>query len=385
MNMKTYQAPTVAQALAEVKRELGSEAVILGTRSFRKGGLLRLIGRRNMWEVTATTNLNVPRRISDGTYVPTQATPKSAAASTERSSQPAGGIGDQVAEIRQMVKSLLHGGKSSAKVQHELPGSVRKIRDELIGQDVTVKLADEMARQLCERLGPDELQDARKVRQEMRTLVAGSIRVAEPAVAATDEPRVIALIGPTGVGKTTTIAKLAANLKLRERKRVALVTIDSYRIAAVDQLRTYADIIDVPLKVTLTPAELHKAVGELKSQADVVLVDTAGRSQNDRLRLGQLRGFIAAAEANEVHLTLSATASRGCTSSTLERFAPLGPNRFVVTKLDEAATFGMILNIASAGVAISYATTGQDVPDDIERADAHRLADRIVGGGRYES
>jgi len=383
MNMKTYQAPTVGEALAEVKRELGSEAVILGTRSFRKGGLLRLIGGRNMWEVTATTNLNVPRRVAEGTYV---AVPDGgAAAPAARPVDPAGGIGDQVAEIRQMVMSLLHGRKPGGNAAPELPGSLRKIRDELIAQDVTVKLADDLVRQLRERLGPDDLKDARTARQEMRTLVAEKIRVARPDDPSGRGARVIALIGPTGVGKTTTIAKLAANLKLRERRRVALVTIDSYRIAAVDQLRTYADIIDVPLKVTLTPAELHKAVGELKTQADVVLVDTAGRSQNDRLRLGQLRGFIAAAEADEVHLTLSATASQGCTSSTLERFAPLGPNRLVVTKLDEATTFGMILNIASVGAAISYATTGQDVPDDIEPADAQRLADRIVGGGRYES
>jgi flagellar biosynthesis protein FlhF len=113
---------------------------------------------------------------------------------------------------------------------------------------------------------------------------------------------------------------------------------------------------------------------------DVILVDTAGRSQNDRLRLNQLRSFLAACRADEVHLVVSATANRRCARNVLAQFGPLGANRIILTKLDEAETFGMILNLSADGAAaVSYVTTGQDVPDDIELSDAQSLAKRIVG------
>jgi flagellar biosynthesis protein FlhF len=114
---------------------------------------------------------------------------------------------------------------------------------------------------------------------------------------------------------------------------------------------------------------------------DVVLIDTAGRSQNNRLRLSQLKSFISAAEPDEVHLVVSATANRACTATVLERFVPLGANRIIVTKLDEAGSFGVFLNVSEAGGGpISYITTGQDVPEDIARADAETLAECILAG-----
>jgi len=148
----------------------------------------------------------------------------------------------------------------------------------------------------------------------------------------------------------------------------------------VDQLRTYADIIEVPMRAVLTAGELAQTVQSMRDM-DVVLIDTAGRSPNDKLRLDQLRGFLGACGADEVHLVVACTANRGCASKIIEQFGPLGANRVILTKLDEAQTFGMILNLAADGAAaVSYVTTGQDVPDDIEPADAVRLARRIVGG-----
>ncbi len=133
----------------------------------------------------------------------------------------------------------------------------------------------------------------------------------------------------------------------------------------------------------LSAGELHKAIHEMR-ELDIVLIDTAGRSQNNRMRLNQLRGFLGAAEADEVHLAISATSNRACAESTVKRFAPLGANRILLTKADEAATFGVIMSVArSASLPFSYVTTGQDVPDDIAQADARILADWIVGGSLY--
>ena len=155
---------------------------------------------------------------------------------------------------------------------------------------------------------------------------------------------------------------------------------DTYRIAAVEQLRTYAEIIGVPLHAVLTPEELRETVESLRDH-DLVLIDTAGRSQNDRVRLNHLGKFVQAARADEVHLVIAATASSRCARQVMTNFAPLGANRVILTKLDEADSLGVVLNVsAAAGVPLSYVTTGQEVPDDIEAVDANRLADRLLGG-----
>ncbi len=193
-------------------------------------------------------------------------------------------------------------------------------------------------------------------------------------------PLTIALVGPTGVGKTTTIAKLAAAYKLRQGKKVGLITSDTYRIAAVDQLRTYANIIGLPLKVALTPREMAGACGSL-ADCDVILVDTAGRSQHDKGRLEELAAFIDAATPDETHLVLSATVAEPVLAKAAERFAVLQPTRVIFSKLDEAVHFGVIVNTCrKVGMRVSYVTTGQEVPDEIELAQADRLARLVLDG-----
>jgi len=436
MTLKTYQAPTMAQALAEVKRDLGRDAVILHTRTFRRGGLLAF-WRRQMWEVTASPNLNVPQRIGGGKSearpgglyeaatdpaadADRNARPKAAmavpadagaapderddlAATATATAPPATGLptmgeptmgepatdqaaplAAQVTDIRRMVEQLLQRpGVPAADAWPEVPMEVRHFQKQLVSQDIDHACAEKLLKQLCMSLTGQQLADRAMLRAELHKRVAARIRTdkAEPArPRRAGRAQVISLIGPTGVGKTTTIAKLAANYKLREGKTVGLITIDTYRIAAVDQLRTYADIIEVPLRAVLTAGELHQAVESMRD-LDVVLIDTAGRSQNNRLRLSQLKSFIASAEPDEVHLVVSATANRACTATVLERFVPLGANRIIVTKLDEAGSFGVFLNVSEAGGGpISYVTTGQDVPEDIARADADTLAECILDG-----
>jgi flagellar biosynthesis protein FlhF len=183
------------------------------------------------------------------------------------------------------------------------------------------------------------------------------------------------------VGKTTTLAKLAATFKLRDKKKVALVTIDTYRIAAVDQLRTYANIIKVPLHVVLSPEELSDALAQCRGY-DVVLIDTAGRSQRDCDRLDDLRQFIAMADPHEVHLVLSSTASQQVLEQAVDRFTKVRIDRIIFTKLDEAVSFGVLLNVVRrVNKQLSYVTTGQEVPHQIEPGRSERLADLILGQG----
>lgn len=383
MKLKTYQAKTMGEALAEVKRDLGRDAVILHTRRFRKGGILGLGGRR-VWEIAAAPNVNVPPRPARGQYLPNAIESPANAPTDDDARQRAPGrmadhLAGQMTEIRRMMATLL------ARRPHgqcaEPVGLLGQYRERLAAQDVEDDIIVRLINRLRLTLTGKELDDEELVSLKLAEFVAAAIRFDDDAPKTRAErARILALIGPTGVGKTTTIAKLAARFKLQQRKRVGLITLDTYRIAAVDQLRTYADIIEVPLRVVLSAAELRQAVYALRGM-DVLLIDTAGRSQNNSLRLGELRSVLGAAEPDEVHLVVSTNANRACTRRTLERFMPLGANRILLTKLDEAITFGNILNIALAGkVPLSYVTTGQEVPDDLAAADPAQLAQYVMKG-----
>lgn len=195
-------------------------------------------------------------------------------------------------------------------------------------------------------------------------------------------PLTIALIGPTGVGKTTTVAKLAAAYKLRQGKRVGLITSDTYRIAAVDQLRTYASIIGLPLKIVLTPQETAAAWNSLAHECDAVLIDSAGRSQHDASRIDELRRFVDAVKPHETHLVLSATTGPGVMLHQAQKFHALNPSRIILSKLDEAVLLGPLVGaLHRIGLRLSYITTGQEVPDHIELASADRLARALLAGG----
>jgi flagellar biosynthesis protein FlhF len=192
-------------------------------------------------------------------------------------------------------------------------------------------------------------------------------------------PHVVALLGSTGVGKTTTIAKLAALLRLRHGRRVALVTADTYRIAAVDQLRTYAEIIGLTFRVCMTPQDVARARADLVRSHDVVIIDTPGRGPRDAGRVGDLAELVDAAAPDERHLVVSAGGHPAAIGEVSARFAPTSPDRLLLTKLDEAHGLGMIAAASSAtGLPISYLTTGQEVPDDIEPPTPERLGQLIV-------
>ncbi len=400
MTLKTYQGATMAEALACVKRDLGRGAVILQTRTIRKGGVLGF-GGREIVEITASGDVNVlPRTVRraggggsarDGLARMFGSAPRSAAPAVggpgpapepaADAAQPApsdAAIRQELSAIRGMVSDLVR-QRRSEKLP-ELPEELFNAYLELLESEVAEELAGQIVRDLGSRLTGEAAADRLRVREALVECIGGMIPTAPPVAAdLSGRTRSIALVGPTGVGKTTTIAKLAANYRLRENRRVGLVTIDTYRIAAVNQLATYAQIIDVPLKVVLTPGELAATMSELAGSCDVVLLDTAGRSPNDTLKLNELRNFLAAARPDETHLVLSSTSSRAALKAAIRHFAPVGVNRVILTKLDEAVGFGLILEVVrQVDAALSYVTTGQDVPEDIEVGSARRLARWIV-------
>jgi len=205
------------------------------------------------------------------------------------------------------------------------------------------------------------------------------IPVAGPITLEPGRRKIIALIGPTGVGKTTTIAKLAAEFHLKQNRRVGLITVDTFRIAAVDQLRAYADIIGTPLAVAASPREMTAALSRMKD-VDLVLIDTAGRGPHDLLGMQKLSAILQRADIDEVHLALSSVTSPAELPRAIDGFAEFGATHLILTKLDESASLDVTLAaLRNCPLPLRYVTTGQRVPNDIEPADAERLMERPVG------
>jgi len=387
MKLKTFQAKTMAAALEQVKRQLGRDAVILHTRTFTRGGLFGW-GGRPMVEITAARSVADLPRYADQSRVSTRsgrpngktipAAPTTSATAAPRVAPEVSELTAELGAVKSLVRDLVRETRRS--LQPSLPEQLFESYLHLVENQVSEEIARQLVERVRDELDQTKLRDPAAVRRKLAAYVEALLPTTGPIVLPSlPGPNVIALVGPTGVGKTTTIAKLAANFHLRENRSVGLITIDTYRIAAVEQLRTYAQIINVPLEVVLTPAQLPGALERLRG-CDVVLIDTAGRSQNDTIRLNELRCYLEQAKPHVVHLELSGTSSQQFVDEVLERFSTLGVDRVIFTKLDEAIGFGVILNsLQQAGARLSYVTTGQDVPDDIEVGDASRVAGLILG------
>jgi len=388
MQLKTFKATSMHEALELVRREMGPGAAVLGTREVPQRRLFGLLSGEPRIEVTASTEVNVPSQFdAERSVVRTQAADAAARADIER----------QLAELRKTVEQLEHDhspGKQEPeeksasecrsapheKQAEDLSSGLAALVDHLVRADVEPAIARQLVEQLRGRITANELDRPETLHRKIAELIAEKLNVAGPIQTAPNARRLVALVGPTGVGKTTTIAKLAADFHLRQRRRVGLITVDTYRIAAVEQLRTYAEIIDLPMRVVTSAGEMRDAVDRMR-RLDLVLIDTAGRSPRDDVKIRELQALLDEAQPDEVHLVLSATAGARALGQAVERFAPAEPSRLIVTKLDEACGLGgMLAMLRRSGLPVSYLTDGQNVPDDIAPAHAERMAEMIVGG-----
>ena len=409
-DVRTFRAATMQEALDRVRRELGSDAVILHTRELPRRRLFGLRRRREFVEITAGADVNVrqpaaapgaatselAQAIDGDDELPGDVSPPETAVSLELSdaaldvsrgvSAPAGPadngqqITQQLNSIQQMMRTLSRNAHVHA--EEEVPPDLFDLYAELIDAEVENDLARELICRLKADCDPADIQDIERAKACLSAMVRKEVRCSGPITVTPGRRKTVALIGPTGVGKTTTIAKLAANFRLRDGIRMGLVTVDTYRIAAVEQLRTYAEIIDLPMKVVTSPREMRRAMDELAG-LDLVLIDTAGRSPRDDLKIQELKSFLTEACVDEVHLVLSLVASIRSLENTAAKFATVGTTSTILTKLDEAPGMGALLSAArKISVPVSYLTTGQNVPDDIEAADPSRIAGLVLGQER---
>jgi flagellar biosynthesis protein FlhF len=384
MQVRTYLAPTKLEALLKMREELGPGAVILSERVVRKGGLFR---RKPMVEIVAgleepqasTPDQNRSRRshLAD----PERATERGGVEpkGVEQYDPVQGRIRQLEREMREM-RSLVQ-MMYAQLMGEELPTSptaLANIEEEhplmrpLLKAGVEPEIARDVLRRVP-RLPANAAIDALQRTLTARIPIGGAI----PREARTRQ--IVALVGPTGVGKTTTIAKLAAIHALDYNRQVALLSLDTYRIGAIEQLRTYAGIMNLPLHVATTAEEAQEGL-ELCRACDLVLIDTVGRSQRDEAHLHELHAALAPLQP-QVYLVLSATTDTAALEESFQRFRLFEPEALILTKVDEAVRFGNCINLCVRHpLPFAYFTTGQRVPEDIRLADAHWLASKLLEG-----
>ena len=271
------------------------------------------------------------------------------------------------AELAQM-KTLLTQVMSKDQPQDEV-----SLQEALRRQEVDEEILKDMA---AKTAAGDMLMDSldKRAPEVVAGYLEDKLNFAEGIKLNKHGVRIVALIGATGVGKTTTLAKIAARFVLEKNIRAALITADTYRISAVEQLKTYSDIIGLPLEIVYSPEELKVAIHKHRDK-DLILIDTAGRSQHNEYQMRELQDFLAVDSRIEKHLVMSATTKNRDVADILQKFSVCEPGRVIFTKTDETSTLGMIVNLlADKDISLSFLTNGQSVPDDIIPASADKLA-----------
>jgi len=370
------------EALAQMKKELGPDAVILKSGTVKKDGMLDFMGRETVEILAAVDSgspaVTAPAEPPPGAQPapPAHFPPPSPAYKADMGKMQLSMLQSELSELRQNIVQV--GNFLKYRSVPSLPKNLQLVMKQLLDNEVDEDLARSLVESTHDELKGADYDDLRLIVSLLLKKIGGMIRVARAPSAVLDRPRVITLVGPTGVGKTTTIAKLATNQKLLDKKRVALISVDTFRIGAVDQLRTFANIAGIPLTVVYKPGDVQTAIRGYRDM-DVIYVDTTGRSQRDTSRIGELQKFIAMMNPDETHLVLSVTSRVKNLIDITERFSITNYNRLLLTKLDETISLGVILNLVSRiKTPVSFLTGGQNVPEDIEKATVAKIARMIV-------
>lgn len=420
MIIKKFQADTEKNAIMLAKDELGKDAIVMNIKSVKPKGIYKLF-KKTMVEVTAAIDEEDPQSNGEKMLSEIEKLNQNSAFSSKEENQT-----DELLQgrhenkaiynnpniiyeeenrkeeadtaIEQRLNELQHLLETQMKTKKEKPveeedekeekeesrndACIKLILEKLIQNEVDEIYANQLIQEIKKGLNKDASVDniLSTVYQKIILKVGQSktIEVEE------GDTKYIFFIGPTGVGKTTTIAKIASSLKIKNKAKIALITSDTYRIAAVEQLRTYANILGIPVKVVYTEDEMEAAKEEFLGY-DIVLIDTAGRSHHNKEQRDDIKKLIEMIpdEKKEVYLVLSATTKYKDLLSIAETYKKIANYNLIFTKLDETDCIGNLFNIKMfTGASLSYTTWGQNVPDDISMINAQNIAKKLLGGNR---
>ncbi|THJ20858.1 MAG: flagellar biosynthesis protein FlhF [Nitrospira sp. CG24E] len=421
MKMKVFHADTMHDAIRAIKEELGPDALILSTKRVKRGSLPFSLFGRALLEVTAATDSVADQEVPDHQTAPQAAQDEVHPVENQRESAPA---------FQDTLSALLHYKKHApsesggtdvrtpppiAKPElRRTPQGLRHLKNELLDlqQRLTSSLPDESqaagsgfpaplaracrllvaqglrpstAESLCLMLrrdfSPESRGSDREIQDALLRLCAEQIRVSGPLLDAANDYKVAMFVGPSGAGKTTAIVKLAAHYRLQENRSVALITLDTCRMAAVEHLRMYANVLGVPLETAQTMADVVDGIRRHR-QASLILIDTPGFGPHEAAQLMNLGGLKDSCGSLDTHLVLSATTRMQDLRRSVAQYAPCAPSHLLFTKLDETEEYGNLFELAyQTTLPLSYWSNGQRVPEDFELADSARLADFLLDRG----
>lgn len=399
MKIKKYEASTEEEAIEKVKIDLGSEALILNIKKIQNRGFYSIF-KKSKVEVTAAYEekelLPKEKNTKESYFKNKIPEPEEKTGQTVLKDIK---IIEQNEKIKELEKKLTSTEDLLEKVVNKLTVTSQTIRDgkrkyensliqvfydALISQEVTPEIAEKLLEEVNNIEDADKI-DINLIVKIVYNLIVGIL--GEPEIIDINninkkKPRVVSFIGPTGVGKTTTIAKLSSNFILNNNLNVGLITADTYRIAAIEQLKTYAEILNIDVSVVYNSFDLLDNINRMSKINDIILIDTAGRSHKNKETLEELTTLIEAANSSEKYLVLSITTKYHDLLNIVKTYSNITEFKIIFTKLDETTCLGSILNICyETGKKVSYVTNGQAVPDDIEVISPEKIAKALLGLG----
>ncbi|MEN1984950.1 flagellar biosynthesis protein FlhF [Paenibacillus hubeiensis] len=449
MRVKQYVVETMPEAMLQIRKDLGSDAVILSTKEVKVGGVLGMFRKKRIEVVAAIEKEEkgdagrqvtvpsassvplVPRtrvpeayrqtassfaqdfekkvspqeenpeiksdQVEEMRSAPEQndlgrgaagAAPGSDAedkprpegadfsVSTSETNQQSGETHELMAELRD-IKRMMNRLAQQGTAADSFPEDLASLKDRLQDQELWSELSDKWFEEVLNNMEENELDPEGARRAVQQEIVRFLIERIDEGIR--PDTRIVYVAGPTGVGKTTTIAKLAAEQMFNKQRKVGFITSDTYRISAVEQLRTYASILNVPLEVVQSPGDTQRAISRLQ-ECDLIFMDTAGRNYRNELLVSELQSLLAPVEHSETYLVISLTSKSRDMIEIANHFSKYGLDKVIFTKMDETGSYGPMFNLLHQfPIKLAYLTNGQNVPDHLLKPDADQLADMLLG------
>ncbi|WP_028611020.1 flagellar biosynthesis protein FlhF [Paenibacillus harenae] len=393
MRVKRYVVNALPEAVSLIRSELGNDAVILNTKEIKIGGFMGMFRKKKMEVIAAieSKHANTPakqpkaaskpdsdfgqmiqnaQRASTAVLNPSPPKP-SAAHNVDREQH----ILDEIRNLKEYMTKLSNQRTDLAGMSDE----IWQLKEHLIEQEMAPQWVDRLIQSISEKQSEERTNYSKDQVWEHAASQLKEWLKPYGNSGISGEARIVHFVGPTGVGKTTTIAKLAAEQTIKHGKKVGFITSDTYRIAAVDQLRTYANILNVPLEVVFSPMDLPKAFNQL-AERELLYMDTAGRNFRSELHVSEVNSLLQSSEPKETILVLSVTGKTKDMAAVAEHFSKYGVKKVLFTKLDETSVYGAIFNlIMDFDLYPTYMASGQTVPDDIERFRAESYIQHLLG------
>jgi len=391
MKIRRYIGKDAQEAMLKVKMDLGSEAVILNTRKIKQKGLLKMFSKP-MVEVLAAVDEFYGQKEKNGPFKSEMATPVSDKKvenynKLDEKEEKLALLENKVNNMENVLQKIYEqvsqdNTKPSPKVQQtEEKQKIKAIElfyNNLLKNEVDGHIAKQIMDVIQSKVS--DTSSISDIGAILYKLISGILGKPQTLKLREDgKPTVVIFVGPTGVGKTTTLAKIAAEYSLNHKKKVGLITADTYRIAAVEQLKTYGEILGIPVEVIYSINEINDAMDKFKDK-DIILIDTAGRSHRNKTQFDELKMLVEVSSADEVFLVLSTTTGMRNCREILASYSFLKDYKLIFTKLDETPSLGIILNARRlTNKNLSYVTVGQSVPDDIEVANVDKITKKLIG------